>query len=259
MTTDTAPYGRLAGRTAIVTGSTSGIGAATADALAREGAHVVVAGRDEIRGKEVVEGIRAAGGRADFLAVDLAGAYAGVRAFAAGAADLLGGRVDILVNNAGIYPVAATADLADDDLDRMLAVNVRSPHVLVAELAPPMARRGAGVIVTVGSWMASTGTAGSAMYTATKAAAEQLTRAWSAEYGPGGARVNTVAPGVTLTPGNEAYRPMLDAMTAATPAGVVVRPSDVARGVVFLASDDAAMVHGTTLFVDGGISATRMG
>jgi NAD(P)-dependent dehydrogenase (short-subunit alcohol dehydrogenase family) len=140
----------------------------------------------------------------------------------------------------------------------MLALNVRAPHVLVAALAPAMVANGSGILITIGSWMASTGTAGSAMYTATKAAAEQLTRAWAAEYGPRGVRVNTVAPGVTLTPGNEAYRPVLDAMTAATPAGVVVQPQDVARGVLFLASDDAAMVHASTLHVDGGISATRM-
>jgi 3-oxoacyl-[acyl-carrier protein] reductase len=249
---------RLAGRTALVTGSTSGIGAATALALAAEGAHLVVSGRDSVRGKDVVERIHAAGGHADFLEADLAGGYGQLRAFAADATSLLGGRVDILVNNAGVYPVAATEDLADADLDLMLAVNVRAPHVLVSALAPAMVANGSGILITIGSWMASTGTAGSAMYTATKAAAEQLTRAWAAEYGPRGVRVNTVAPGVTLTPGNEAYRPVLDAMTAATPAGVVVQPQDVARGVLFLASVDAAMVHGITLYVDGGISATRM-
>jgi 3-oxoacyl-[acyl-carrier protein] reductase len=250
---------RLTGRTALVTGSTSGIGAATAVALAAEGAHLVVSGRDGIRGKDVVDRIRAAGGRAEFLEAELAGDYGQLRTFAAAATSLLGGRVDILVNNAGVYPVGATEDLDDADLDLMLAVNVRAPHVLVAAVAPAMVANGGGVIVTIGSWMASTGTAGSAMYTATKAAAEQLTRAWAAEYGPRGIRVNTLAPGVTLTPGNEAYRPVLDALTAATPAGVVVQPQDVARGVLFLASDDAAMVHGITLYVDGGISATRMG
>jgi NAD(P)-dependent dehydrogenase (short-subunit alcohol dehydrogenase family) len=250
---------RLAGRTALITGSTSGIGAATALALALEGAHVLVSGRDAARGKDVAARIAAAGGRAGFLEADLAGPYADLRAFADDATALLGGRIDILVNNAGVYPVGATEDLADADLDRMLAVNVRAPHVLVGALVPPMVRRGSGVVVTVGSWMAGTGSAGSAMYSATKAAAEQLTRAWAAEYGPHGVRVNTVAPGVTLTPGNEAFRTVLDAMTAATPAGVVVQPEDVARGVVFLASDDASMVHGITLSVDGGISATRMG
>lgn len=85
-----------------------------------------------------------------------------------------------------------------------------------------------------------------------------LTRSWAAKYGPRGVRVNTVAPGATLTPGNGRAREELDAMTATTPAGVVVRPDDIARGVLYLASDDAAMVHGTTLHVDGGISVTRL-
>ncbi|MET0426034.1 MAG: SDR family oxidoreductase, partial [Actinoplanes sp.] len=97
-----------------------------------------------------------------------------------------------------------------------------------------------------------------AMYTATKAADEQLTRSWAAEFGPRGVRVNSVAPGVTLTPGNESARPVLDAMTASTPAGVVVQPEDIAKGVAFLVSDDAAMVHGITLYVDGGISGTKL-
>ncbi|MFF3951016.1 SDR family NAD(P)-dependent oxidoreductase [Streptomyces sp. NPDC001902] len=117
--------------------------------------------------------------------------------------------------------------------------------------------RGNGVIVTIGSWMARVGSPYAAMYTATKAADEQLTRSWAAEYGPRGVRVNAVAPGATLTPGNEAARAELDAMTAATPAGVVIRPDDIAKGVLYVAGDDAAMVHGITLNVDGGISATR--
>jgi NAD(P)-dependent dehydrogenase (short-subunit alcohol dehydrogenase family) len=162
--------------TAIVTGSTSGIGAAVAHLLAARGAHVVVSGRDTTRGEHVAAGIRADGGRADFVPADLGGSYAGIRDFAAAATATLGGQVDILVNNAGIYPATATDGLADADLDAMLAVNVRGPHVLVAELAPPMAARGHGVIVTIGSWMASVGSPFAAMYTATKAADEQLTR-----------------------------------------------------------------------------------
>ena len=254
----TTPSGRLASRTAIVTGSTSGIGEATALALAAEGAHVLVSGRHAERGQAVVEAIRSDGGRADFVAVDLGGSYDEIRAFAASATEVLG-HVDVLVNNAGIYPATATADLADADLDAMLAVNVRAPHVLVAALAPAMADRGRGAIVTVGSWMAQVGVPFAAMYAATKAADEQLTRSWAAEFGPRGVRVNTVAPGATLTPGNEDSREVLDAMTAGTPAGVVVRPTDIAQAVLYLVSDDAAMVHGVTLYVDGGISATRMG
>ncbi|MCZ2837057.1 SDR family NAD(P)-dependent oxidoreductase [Modestobacter sp. VKM Ac-2985] len=256
--TSPTPAGRLAGRTALVTGSTSGIGAAIARGLAAEGATVAVSGRDAARGEAVVTGITADGGRAVFVPADLAGSHADLRTFAAAATTALGGRVDVLVNNAGIYPVTATADLPDADLDAMLAVNVRAPHVLVGALVPAMAERGTGAVVTIGSWMASVGSPFGAMYTATKAAAEQLTRAWAAEFGPRGVRVNTVSPGVTRTPGNEAAGDVLDAMTATTPAGVVVRPEDVAHGVLFLASDDAAMVHGITLYVDGGITATKL-
>lgn len=220
---------------------------------------MVVGGRDGPRGQIVVDDIIEAGGRADFVAADLAGSYDDLRNFAVAATATLGGRVDILVNNAGLRPATTTEDLSDADLDLMLAVNIRAPHVLVAAIAPAMAERGHGVVVNIGSWMAAVGSPFAAMYTATKAADEQLTRSWAAESGPRGVRVNTVAPGATLTPGNEAARAVLDTMTAATPAGVVIRPEDVANGVAFLASDDAAMIHGITLYVDGGITATRMG
>jgi NAD(P)-dependent dehydrogenase (short-subunit alcohol dehydrogenase family) len=249
---------RLAGRRAIVTGSTSGIGAAIAGALAGEGAHVIISGRDAEKGKQVVQEITDAGGRAEFIEADLAGTYAALRTFAADATAALGGGVDILVNNAGVYPATSTTDLRDADLDAMLAINIRAPHVLVGEIAPAMAERGTGVIVNIGSWMAQVGSPFAAMYTATKAADEQLTRSWAAEFGPRGVRVNSLAPGVTLTPGNEAHRDQLDQLTAGTPAGRVLQPADIANGVVFLSSDDAAMVHGITLYVDGGISATKM-
>jgi NAD(P)-dependent dehydrogenase (short-subunit alcohol dehydrogenase family) len=258
MTPTTTPAPSLSNRTAIVTGSTGGIGASIGRQLAADGAYVVVSGRNRVRGEAVVEEIVGTGGRAAFVPVDLGGSYEDLRAFVSKATLVLGGRVDILVNNAGIYPVGPTEDLSDDDLDAMLAINVRAPHVLVAALAPAMAERGNGVIVNIGSWMARVGSPFGAMYTATKAADEQLTRSWAAEYGPRGVRVNTVAPGATLTPGNESARDLLDVMTATTPAGHVVSPQDIAHGVSYLVSDQAAMVHGITLYVDGGISATRL-
>ncbi|MFD2419768.1 SDR family NAD(P)-dependent oxidoreductase [Amycolatopsis pigmentata] len=245
------------GRTALVTGSTSGIGAAIARLLAARGAHVIVSGRDAARGEQVVAGVRQAGGKADFVTADLAGDAEDVRRFAAQATATAGGRVDILVNNAGIYPATPTPDLPDHALDAMLAVNIRAPHVLVAELAPAMAVRGDGVIVTIGSWMAAVGSPFAALYTATKAADEQMTRTWAAEFGPRGVRVNAVAPGVTLTPGNEKDRPVIDRMTAGTPGRVPVTPEDIAYAVAFLASGEARMIHGTTLYVDGGITTTR--
>jgi NAD(P)-dependent dehydrogenase (short-subunit alcohol dehydrogenase family) len=248
----------LDGCTAIVTGSTSGIGQAIAHRFAASGAHVLITGRNAERGNQVVADITASGGDSVFVASDLAGSYPDLRRFASEASEALGGRVDILVNNAGIYPATSTISLRDDDLDMMLAVNIRAPHVLVAELVPAMVDRGSGVIINIGSWMAQVGSPMAAMYTATKAADEQLARTWAAEFGPAGIRVNTVAPGVTLTPGNDGYRDILDQMTASTPAGVVVQPDDVAAAVAFLASDDASMIHGTTLYVDGGISSTRL-
>lgn len=114
------------------------------------------------------------------------------------------------------------------------------------------------MIVTIGSWMAVVGSPFAALYSATKAADEQMSRTWAAEFGPRGVRVNAVAPGVTLTPGNERDLPVIEQITATTPAGVPVAPEDIAHAVAFLASDEARMIHGTTLYVDGGITATRL-
>jgi 3-oxoacyl-[acyl-carrier protein] reductase len=250
---------RLAGRTAIVTGSSSGIGEAIARVLAASGATVVVSGRDTGRSQGVVDTITAAGGVAHVVPVDLAGGYDDLRAFAREATRALGGRVDILVNNAGIYPATATASLTDADLDAVLATNVRAPHVLVAELAPAMAERGTGAIINIGSWMSRVGIPFGAMYTASKAALEQMTRTWSAEFGPRGVGVTTVAPGATSTPGNAESADVLAAMTAGTVAGRPVRPIDIAFAVRWLVSGEAAFVHGSTIDVDGGIAAVRLG
>ncbi|MDV6376161.1 SDR family NAD(P)-dependent oxidoreductase [Deinococcus arenicola] len=249
---------RLAGQKAIVTGSSSGIGEAIARVLAASGAEVVVSGRDMARAQGVVDAIKQSGGKAYAVAADLAGSYADLRRFVQEATEALGGQVDILVNNAGVYPVMPTEALPDADLDAILATNIRAPHVLVGAIAPGMAERGSGSIVNIGSWMGRVGTANGAMYTASKAAIEQMTRNWAAEYGPRGVRVNTVAPGATLTPGNADFSAVLDAMTAGTAAGRPVRPIDIAYGVRFLVSGDAAFVHGSILDVDGGMVNTRL-
>jgi NAD(P)-dependent dehydrogenase (short-subunit alcohol dehydrogenase family) len=247
----------LQDRTALVTGSTSGIGRAIAAALAAEGAHVVVSGRDADRGAAAVAAIRDAGGRADFVSADLAGGPAAARGLAAEATRTLGGRIDVLVNNAGVYPSGPTAELADASLDAILDVNIRAPHVLTAAIAPAMADRGRGVIVNVGSWVATVGMGHGAAYAASKAAIEQLTRSWAAEYGRSGVRVNAVSPGITVTEGTAGNEELLARMSAGFPAGRLATPQDIAAGVVFLTSDASAYVHGTVLLVDGGALNTR--
>uniref|UniRef100_A0AAU2VQ45 SDR family oxidoreductase n=1 Tax=Streptomyces sp. NBC_00008 TaxID=2903610 RepID=A0AAU2VQ45_9ACTN len=248
----------LAGRTALVTGSSGGIGEAIARVLAASGAEVVVSGRDAGRAQRVADTIVKAGGRAHVLTADLGAEPADIRAFAGRARDALGGTVDILVNNAGVYPGGLTETVSDEEMQALWATNIRAPHVLVAELAPRMAERGSGVIVNIGSWMARVGVPYKALYPATKAAVEQLTRAWAAEYGPRGVRVNTVAPGATATRGTSAGADQMAALTKGTPAGSPVRPADIAYAVRFLASDQAAFVHGATFDIDGGIAATRL-
>jgi len=250
---------RLTGRTALVTGATSGIGEAIARVLAASGARVAVSGRSAERAQRVVDAITAQGGDAVAVRADLSDEPDTVRDLAARATEALGGRVDILVNNAGVYPGGPTATVSDDAMQELWATNVRAPHVLVGELAPAMAARGSGVVVNVGSWMARVGVPFMALYPATKAAVEQLTRAWAAEFGPSGVRVSTVAPGATATPGNADSADVLAAMTAGTPAGVPVRPVDIAFAVRWLASDEAVFVHGGTIDVDGGVASTRMG
>ncbi|MFD6424666.1 SDR family NAD(P)-dependent oxidoreductase [Streptomyces sp. NPDC060198] len=247
---------RLDKRTALVTGATSNIGRAIALALGAEGAHVVVSGRDSGRGERVVAEIRAAGGRADFVAADLDGSAAASRVLAERSTEVLGGRIDILVNNAGIYPPSTTTTADEATFDQVYGVNVKAPFFLTAAVAPAMAEAGGGVIVNLGSWITRLGVASNALYSSTKGAVETLTRAWAAEFGPSGVRVNAVSPGVVHDPSDEPLPG--DVMMKGTPAGTHGRPEDIARAVVYLASDDSSFVQGIVLDVDGGRTSTAV-
>jgi NAD(P)-dependent dehydrogenase (short-subunit alcohol dehydrogenase family) len=119
-----------------------------------------------------------------------------------------------------------------------------------------MVATGGGTIINIGSWISGIGMAAGPLYGATKAAIEALTRAWAAEYGAAGVRVNAVSPGVTRTPGTVHHAEALDALVARTPAGRAGEPEEIAKAVVYLASDDASFVHGATLDVDGGVLNT---
>lgn len=253
---------RLQNRTALVTGSTSNIGRAIAVALAAEGAHVIVSGRDVDRGAEVVAAIRADGGDADFVRADLTGDPAASHALAAETLELTGGRLDILVNNAGVYPLHATEDAGADLFDHIYGVNVKAPFHLVQALVPHLSER-RGVILNLGSWVARLAVPSSPLYSSSKAAMEALTRAWSAELGPRGIRVLGVSPGVIRPLGADPEEPHAsDALMATAPSGRAGDAHDIAAAAVYLVSDEASFVHGTTLDVDGGranvvISADR--
>jgi NAD(P)-dependent dehydrogenase (short-subunit alcohol dehydrogenase family) len=238
------------GRTALVTGSTDGIGVAIARTLAAEGAQVIVSGRNAERGEQVVQRILDKGGEARFAIADL-GTGDGVRALAAAA-----GPVDILVNNAAmLLAPQPTADVPDDAIDQALATNIKAIFVLTGLVAPVMAERGTGAIVNVGSINGLVGMAHSALYSATKAALHSLTKSWAAEYGPFGVRVNTVAPGPTITPIMAAHTERIQRIIARAPSQRPSTPDQIAAAVAFLVSDDAANVHGSTLSVDGGLAA----
>jgi NAD(P)-dependent dehydrogenase (short-subunit alcohol dehydrogenase family) len=237
----------LSGKTALVTGATSGIGRATALSLAAHGATVVVHGRDPERGEQAVKEIEAAGGRARFVAADLRDP--------AGATQLasLAGDVDILVNNAGSSWFGASADLDVDQFDVLFDGNVRSAYLVTAALAPAMAARGTGSIINIGSMAGAVGLAGGAAYSATKASLSALTRAWAAEFSPAGVRVNIVSPGPVRTSG--AKPEIVDGLAATTLLGRAAQPEEIAEVITFLAGPAASYITGATIPVDGGRTA----
>jgi len=238
---------QLSGTTALVTGSTSGIGRATARALAARGASVVVIGRNADRGEVVVKEIEAAGGKARFVAADLAHP-AEVAQLARDA-----GPVDILVNNAGHSWFGPTADLEVEAYDAMFDSNVRSAYLLTAAIAPQMAARGSGSIINLDSMAGTVGLAGGAAYSATKASMSALTRAWAAEFSPSGVRVNAVAPGPVYSDG--ASTETIDHLATTTLLGRGAQPEEIADVIAFLVGPGARYVTGATIAVDGGRTA----
>src|SRR6185312_2270221 len=162
--------------------ATSGIGRAVAEELARQGAEVIVHGRDSARGEAVVDSITADGGKAQFIAADLSDA-----AELDHLVEQLG-PVDVLVNNAGFSWFGPTADLDVATFDRLFAANVRAAYFLVAALGPKMALRGSGSIISTGSMAGQIGLVGGAAYSATKATLAAMTRSWAAEFSPSGVR-----------------------------------------------------------------------
>ncbi|MUL78194.1 SDR family NAD(P)-dependent oxidoreductase [Mycolicibacterium sp. CBMA 226] len=247
---------RLSGRAALVTGSTGGLGVAIARRLADEGAHVVVSGRNAERGRELVTAIRASGAEATFVAADLAGGDEAIRALAERATEAVGGRLDILVNNAAtLLMPAPTGDIAPTVLREAFEVNVFAPFLLTGLIAPAMVRNGGGAVVNIGSITGLRGASGSAIYNSNKAAIHSLTTSWADEYGPFGVRVNAVAPGPIATERQQEFVDHVQPVLERLPSRRMSTPEEVAASVAFLASDDAANIHGVVLSVDGGWAA----
>jgi NAD(P)-dependent dehydrogenase (short-subunit alcohol dehydrogenase family) len=240
--------------TALITGGTSGIGRATAEKLAQLGVHVLLVGRNPERGKKAIDEIRAKGGKADFISSDLRDAES-ARAVARQAAQLGSGNVDILINNAGTYPFGPTHEMTEEQFDQVFALNVKAPYFLVAELAPQMAGRGKGVIINISTMVAVYGVPGMSLYSASKAALNELTKSWTAEYGPRGVRVNTVSPGPTRTEGTDVMGEALEQLAAQGPAGRPAAADEIAEAIAFLATDRASFIYGAHLAVDGGRTA----
>jgi NAD(P)-dependent dehydrogenase (short-subunit alcohol dehydrogenase family) len=237
----------LEGLRALVTGATSGIGKAVAEELGRQGAEVVVHGRDPARGQAVVDTISREGGKAHFVAADLADP--------AELDNLVEqvGSVDVLVNNAGFSWFGPTADLDVATFDRLFAANVRAAYFLVARLAPKMSARGTGSIINMASMAGQVGLVGAAAYGATKATLASMTRSWAAEFSPAGVRVNAIAPGPVFTAGATSDR--IEGLGATTLLGRAAQPEEIAEVIAFLASPKASYVTGAVIAADGGRTA----
>ena len=251
---------KLDGKTALVTGGSSGIGEAIALRFAAEGARVAVAGSSDLaKAERVVERIEEAGGRARAFVGDVRKVDA-VKALVGDVKEAFG-RIDILVNSAGIFEPNFIGETTEAQYDEMMDINVKGTFFAINEVAPIMIAQGGGKIVNLSSVTGNMGFKTFSVYCATKAAINLLTRSLALELSPHNVAVNAILPGNTATPMNVKIRTepqfaaMLEGMTAVTPSNRTYSDADdMASAALFLCSDDGRAAHGSLLLLDEGIS-----
>ena len=249
---------RLQDKVCIVTGGAAGIGRATAERFAEEGATVIICDLNEEQGQKTADAI---GPAAAFVRVNVADRQA-VGEFVDGVVAKFG-RVDVLVNNAGVLRDGTLVKVKDGvlvkqmseaDFDLVISVNLKGVFNCTQAVAPHMIRQGSGVILNASSIVGLDGNFGQTNYVATKSAVIGMTKVWARELGRSGIRVNAVAPGFTATEMVAAMpENILDGMRGRTPLGRLGEPRDIANAYLFLASDEASFITGEVLRVDGGI------
>ena len=251
---------RLEGEVAIITGGNSGIGRATAGAMAHEGAAVVVAARNKQLGEETVAFIRASGGKALFVATAVT-REAQVRRMVNKTVKAYG-KLTVLFNNAGIFLKGTVVDIPLADWDRVMNVNVRGTFLCSRHAIPKMIESGGGSIINCSSVSAVVGNEGGSAYNASKGAIQNLTRNMALDFVGDGIRVKNICPGVIETPmlvGDITDEKELKKVRLRSGKKQVMgrwgRPEEIADAAVFLASPEASYVNGTSLFVDGGLLA----
>lgn len=244
---------KLPGKIALVTGGSSGIGLASAQLLAEQGATVYITGRrqEELDAAVALIGPSAKGIRADASALsDLDSVFSTIASEA--------GRLDVLFANAGGGDMMPLGAITEEHFDRIFGTNVRG-LLFTVQKALPLLTRGASVILT-GSTAAVKGTANFSVYSASKAAVRSLARSWALDLQDRGIRINVVSPGPIRTPGlgglvaEEHRQGLFDALAVGVPLGRLGEPEEVAKTVAFLASDEASFINAAEIYVDGGLA-----